>query len=136
MKRILLIEDDLYIRDIYSRIFTNAGYSVEVAVDGEEGIAKTKDQAYDLVLLDIMLPKVTGIDVLKNFRQPSSTMRNTPVFLITNLGQDDIIKEAFDLGADGYLLKAQFKPQDIVEQIGAYFKQRETSSGQKQPPLQ
>lgn len=120
-KKILIVEDDYFISDIYKRVFTKAGYIVESALDGEIAINTVKDKTFDIILLDIMLPKVTGINVLKEFRKPESKVLHTPVFLITNLGQEAIIKEAFKIGADGYLLKAQLAPQDIVAEINNFF---------------
>lgn len=121
MKQILLIEDDFYIRDLYATYFIKAGYSVDLAIDGEEALEKVKDKNYDLILLDIMLPKITGIDVLRIFRDEKSSAKETPVILITNLGQESIIKEAFKIGASGYLLKAQLKPQDLVNEVNTFF---------------
>lgn len=129
MKKILLIEDDFFIRDIYTKSFTNAGYSVDIAIDGHEALEKVKTSAYDIILLDIMLPKITGIDVLRSFRAPNSPVENIPIFLLTNLGQDDIIKEAFKIGADGYLLKAHLKPQEIVGEINSFFAEKDKSLG-------
>ncbi len=125
MKKILLAEDDFFIRDIYKRIFVNGGYEVDVAEDGEITLNKLKAQPYDLVLLDIMMPKVTGIDVLKTCKAFDSPIKNIPIFLITNLGQESIIKEAFRLGANGYFLKAQLTPQQILAEINAFFENKE-----------
>lgn len=130
MEKILIIEDDMYIRELYEGAFKRAGYEVEIASDGEEALEKAEKQTFDLILLDIMLPKVTGIDVLTSLRGSDSTSKDTPIFLITNLGHDDIIKEAFKIGADGYLLKSSVTPKVIVKEIDSFFaKQKE----KKQP---
>jgi len=134
MKKILIVEDDFYIRDIYSKNFSQSGYSIDVAVDGEEAIEKVKTNSYDLILLDIMLPKKTGIEVLRSYRDPRSPVKNTPVFIITNLGQEDIIKEAFKIGADGYLIKAQLTPKDIVGEINNFFAEQEKLTAANPPP--
>lgn len=120
-KRILVVEDDFYILDLYKRNFEQAGYEVEVAVDGREALDKTKDKTFDLILLDIMLPKVTGIDVLIALRDSKSPAKDTPVFIITNLGQEKIINQAFKIGANGFFLKAQITPEDVVKEIDAFF---------------
>jgi DNA-binding response OmpR family regulator len=117
MKKILIIEDDYFIQDIYDKAFRKAEYSVEIAKDGQEASAKTADNLYDMILLDIMLPKLNGIEVLKKIRDENAKNFNTPVLLITNLGQSNIIDEAFKLGADGYILKAHTTPQALVEEI-------------------
>lgn len=126
MKTILIVEDDFHIQDIYKMAFIKTGkYTIETASDGQEALVKLRAHVYDLILLDVMLPKVTGIDVLRAMRSPNSPTNNTPIILITNLGQEDIIKEAFKIGADGYLIKAQFTPQDVVAEVDAFFEQME-----------
>lgn len=134
MKKVLIVEDDFYIRDIYTKNFVQGGYTVEVASDGEEALEKVKTVSFDIILLDIMLPKKTGIDVLRSYRDPSSTVKNTPVFMITNLGQEAIIKEAFKIGADGYLIKAQLTPKDMVREINNFFIEQEKLTVANPPP--
>lgn len=131
MKTILLVEDDFHIQEIYRTTFIKTGnYTVETASDGQEALVKLGSHIYDLILLDIMLPKVTGIDVLRAMRAPTSPTKDTPIILITNLGQEDIIKEAFKIGADGYLIKAQFTPLDVVKEVDAFFQQMEELQNQ------
>lgn len=120
MKKILIIEDDFYIRDIYNTAFTKAGFEVNLATDGKIGVDLLRTRQYDVVLLDIMMPNMTGIDVLKIVRQESFPGHEVPIFLITNLGQNDLIKQAFDLGADGYFLKSQLSPSDLVNQVKTF----------------
>ncbi|HSX57701.1 MAG TPA: response regulator [Candidatus Saccharimonadales bacterium] len=121
MKKILLIEDDVFIRDIYARELKKGDYEIVIAADGDEGVAKSTSEKYDLVLLDIMLPKQTGIDVLRKLRQAPEPYRSTPVYLLTNLGQGSIIKQAVDIGAQGYLLKARYLPSQVLESIDRFF---------------
>ncbi len=126
MRKVLIAEDDFFIRDIYSKVFTLSGYEVAVAVDGMDALEKIKAQQYDMVLLDIMMPRMTGIDVLKNIRTMETPAKNTPVFIITNLGQQNVIEEAFKLGMDGYILKSQVTPQQIVDEINNFFLTKES----------
>lgn len=128
MKRILIIEDDTYILDIYMQTFTQAGYEVVCAPDGEKGLEAALNQPFDMILLDIMLPKMNGIEVLKKLRAEGSIAKEKPVFLITNLGQEDIIQQAFTIGADGYLIKSQLTPKDILNEIEIFFHVHEHSS--------
>ena len=130
MKKILIAEDDFFIRDIYSRVFSLSGYEVQVAVDGADALDKIKAQPYDMILLDIMMPKMTGIDVLRNLRSQESSAKNTPVFIITNLGQQNVIEEAFKMGMDGYIIKSQVTPQQIVGEINNFFTNKESSQVQ------
>lgn len=126
MRKILIAEDDFFIRDIYSKVFSLSGYEVQVAVDGMDAFEKIKAQQYDMILLDIMMPRMTGIDVLKNVRGLNIPSKNTPIFIITNLGQQNVIEEAFKLGMDGYILKSQVSPQQIVDEINNFFLNKES----------
>lgn len=123
MKKILIAEDDFFIRDIYRQIFSTAGYQVEEAIDGEDTLNKIKTNSapYDMILLDIMMPKMTGLDVLKQLRAMVSPVKDSPVFILSNLGQQSIIEEAFKVGMDGYIIKSQMTPQQIVDEINTYF---------------
>jgi CheY-like chemotaxis protein len=125
MRKILIAEDDFFIRDIYSKVFSLSGYEVAVAVDGMDALEKIKAQPYDMVLLDIMMPRMTGIDVLKNVRSLETPTKSIPIFIITNLGQQNVIEEAFKLGMDGYILKSQVTPQQIVDEINNFFLTKE-----------
>lgn len=125
MRKILIAEDDFFIRDIYSKVFSLSGYEVAVAVDGMDALEKIKAQPYDMVLLDIMMPRMTGIDVLKNVRALETPTKSIPIFIITNLGQQNVIEEAFKLGMDGYILKSQVTPQQIVDEINNFFLTKE-----------
>lgn len=126
MKRVLIAEDDFFIRDIYSKVFSLAGYTVDVAVDGEDALNKIKlqQQPYDMLLLDIMMPKMTGLDVLKQIRAMNTPSKNMSVFILSNLGQQNIIEEAFKVGMDGYIIKSQMTPQQIVDEINTYFENK------------
>jgi CheY-like chemotaxis protein len=136
MKKLLIAEDDFFIRDIYSKVFALAGYTVEVAVDGEDTLNKIKSQSpYDMILLDIMMPKFTGLDVLKQLRGMNAPLKDTSVFILSNLGQQNIIEEAFKIGMDGYIIKSQMTPQQIVEEINTYFKNKTLALAQPASPL-
>ncbi len=123
-KRILLVEDEFFIRDLYERYLKKNGYEIISAVDGQDGLDKALNNQVDLILLDIMMPKMTGIEVLEKIKAESSPAKATPVYLLTNQVQESIIKEAFKLGAEGYLIKAQLLPKQIVEEIENIFKNR------------
>lgn len=114
-KKVLVVDDEDAVREIYKKEFTLAKFNVVVAADGEEGLLKAAEETPDLILLDIMLPKMSGIDVLKSLKQNPPT-KTIPVLLLTNLGEETIIKEGFELGADGYLLKVSYTPAQVVEE--------------------
>jgi DNA-binding response OmpR family regulator len=90
--------------------------AVDTAAEGETAVAKIHEGGYDLVLLDIMLPDINGLQILQNIRQNANT-KNLVVVLLTNLGQDAVIKQGFELGADGYLVKAAHTPDQIVQEV-------------------
>lgn len=121
--KILLVEDEEMIREMYNMALTQAGYEVDSVADGEAALSKlTQEQPdYDLILLDIMLPNVDGISILKAIKKPDSPAAHIPVFLLTNLGLDDLVEEALSLGADRYLVKSNILPQQMIEQIQAFF---------------
>lgn len=114
-KLILLVEDELFISDLYKRILTQSGFTVLTAYDGQEALTLSKNHP-DIILLDVMLPKKHGIDVLREIKSNPQT-NSVPVLLLTNLGQEDIIKAAFELGASGYILKMKISPYELVEKI-------------------
>ncbi|OGE25041.1 hypothetical protein A3C26_04390 [Candidatus Daviesbacteria bacterium RIFCSPHIGHO2_02_FULL_39_12] len=118
MKKILLIEDEYFISDLYKKILQDAGFEVITAMDGEQGLQKAK-LGPDLILLDIMLPGLNGLQLLQKLKAENS-VKNIPVVLITNLAQANIIKEAFNLGACGYFLKVRLKPEDLIEQVNIF----------------
>lgn len=120
-KRILLIEDEAYVRDLYQDVLSSAGYIVTAAIDGEDAILKAEGKNYDLILLDVMLPKMTGMEVLKRFREEDSDKKDTPIYLLTNLGEETVAKEAYKLGADGYLLKAKYLPKELISEVDKFF---------------
>jgi CheY-like chemotaxis protein len=125
MKKILIAEDDFFIRDVYGEIFQSNGYEVELASDGEESLIKIKSQPFDMILLDIMMPKFKGIEVLVQTRGQETPNKITPVFFITNVAEQNIIDEAFKAGMDGYIIKSQYNPQQIVDEINKFLKSKE-----------
>lgn len=115
-KKILIIEDEQFIADLYSRQLTKAGYMVKTSNDGNQGLQVLSGEVFDLLLLDIMLPGLNGLEILKQWRakNPNSQM---PILLLTNLGQDTVIKEGFQLGAQGYLIKAAYTPDQVLAEV-------------------
>jgi len=119
-KKVLVVDDEDSVREIYRHEFLNSGYTVVVAADGEEGLLKAGEETPDIVLLDIMLPKMSGIEVLRALKENELT-KKIPVLLLTNLGEETIIKEGFELGADGYLLKVSYTPSQVVDEVKKFF---------------
>lgn len=116
-KRILFVDDDLYIREAYEEVLTGEGYNVETAINGEEGLKKLQVGGYDLILLDIMMPTLDGIGVLEELQKNPPQQPNGPIVLLTNLGFDPLVKTAKDKGVTSYIVKAEITPRDLVDMI-------------------
>lgn len=114
--KVLLVEDEDSIRDLYTRQISRAGFTVKAVADGQQGITALGTEVFDILLLDIMLPGINGLQVLREFKAkyPNSTMK---VILLTNLGQEAVIKEGFSMGANAYLIKSSYTPDQIVQEI-------------------
>ncbi|PIZ64439.1 response regulator [Candidatus Roizmanbacteria bacterium CG_4_10_14_0_2_um_filter_36_9] len=119
-KRILIIEDDVYIRDLYAEILGEAGYDVATAVDGEEGLVKAKIGGYHLILLDVMMPKLDGLGVLHGLQQNPPQNPNGQVILLTNLAQDEVVQEALKTGANDFVIKSDLNPQELLTRLESY----------------
>jgi len=111
MKKILLIEDDPFLIDIYSTKFKEVGYNVMVAEEGETGLKKIKEEKPDLVLLDIVLPNFTGWEILRKVD------KKTKIIILSNLGEKNEIEKGMKLGAAKYLVKAHYTPTEVVAEI-------------------
>jgi len=114
--KVLIVEDEESLRVSYSTYLREEGFTVQEASDGQEALEKIKNFDYDIMLLDIMLPKIDGLEVLKRIKSDPH-LKNKPVLLLTNLSRDSVIKESFDLGAEGYLIKNAENPETIKENI-------------------
>ncbi|MEK7617176.1 MAG: response regulator [Patescibacteria group bacterium] len=120
--KILIVEDDQFLREFYQELFMSEGYLVDVAVDGEVGLRKLLEGGYDLILLDIMLPKKDGLQLLRDLKVQPPKTANGPVVVLTNLGQDAVIKQCFELGAVGYLIKSALNPDQVLQEVKSYLK--------------
>ena len=120
MQKILIIEDDTFLSEMYATKLTQAGFKVEIADDGQKGIDKAKEGQPDLILLDIVLPKVDGFEALKQLKS-DSLLKNIPIILLTNLGQKTDVEKGLTLGADAYIIKAHYTPAAVVAKIKEVF---------------
>jgi len=117
--RILLVEDDAFLAGMYVTKLTMEHFDVELANDGATGLAKAEELVPDLILLDVLLPKMNGFDVLKRIKEQPA-LKDIPVILLTNLGQKSDVAQGLDLGAADYLIKAHFMPSEVVDKIKRY----------------
>ena len=120
-KRILIVEDEVNIRKLYTKLLTEAGFEVIEAEDGETGLSAIKAGGFDLVLLDIMLPLKDGFEILEKIRannhakQPLET-----IILVTNHYQDQTIAKGTSYGVRGYMVKSDYNPEEFVKQIKSF----------------
>jgi CheY-like chemotaxis protein len=115
-KTILFIEDDKPISEMYARVLEREGYTVEFAYNGADGLKQADKKPYDLILLDIMMPEMNGIEVLQRLRGSDGHGHSgTKIVILTNLAQDKTSQEALKAQADGYIIKADIVPSQLVD---------------------
>ncbi len=117
-KKILIIEDDKFLRELITQKLIKEDFEVSEAVDGEEGIRKIKEEKPDLILLDLILPGIDGFEVLSQMKK-ELTLASIPVIILSNLGQKDDVEKGLKMGAVDYLIKAHFTPGEIIDKIKA-----------------
>lgn len=116
MAKILLVEDDLPTRDMYQKTLSLAGYDIVVAENGQEGLEKLKDFEPDIILLDIRMPVMNGIEMLEKLKSNPKTM-NTPVIIMTNVTDSQTDREVFSKGANLTIVKSETEPDEVIEWI-------------------
>lgn len=116
MKKILFIEDEPTLQKAINKFLENEGYEAISAIDGKLGISMAKKILPDLILLDLILPKMNGFEVLKELRKDEST-KNIPIIVLTNLEGSADVEKAISLGAKDYLVKANYELSEIAEKI-------------------
>ncbi|MGB4966637.1 MAG: response regulator [Candidatus Saccharimonadales bacterium] len=116
LRKILCIEDEHFISELYVRALERAGYEVDVEIDGEKGLLAAQSDTYDIILLDLMIPTITGIEVLRHLRDTSETPHlKARVIVATNLEQHEDVRKDIERQADGYLVKANITPHELVD---------------------
>lgn len=120
--RILVVDDDEDVRSIYHDFLTQKGYKVDLAKDGQEGLQKILEGGYDLILLDVMMPKIDGLGILRTLkdRNPGSNTYNGNIVILSVLNQPYIIEQAMSLGAKGYLDKSSVNPDEAMKVIETF----------------
>lgn len=112
-RRVLCIEDEQFIGELYKRALTKGGYDVTVITSGDKGLEEAKTNTYDIILLDIMIPAMLGVDVLWDLRKTMPNLK-AKIIVTTNLEQDPKTREAVEKQADGYIIKAEITPRQLV----------------------
>jgi CheY-like chemotaxis protein len=106
-KKILIVEDDQFLREFYVELLSGEGYAIDAAADGE---------------LDIMLPKRDGVQILESLKTNPPIHSNGPIVMLTNIGQDSTIKTCFTYGATGYMIKSALEPSQVLSEVQNYLK--------------
>lgn len=114
-RKILCIEDELFIGELYTRALNKAGYEVTVIGDGNEALKAAQTDDYDIILLDLMIPNLTGIEILRILRDPTHPPLKAKIIITTNLEQRDDVRADIEHQADGYLVKAELTPHELVD---------------------
>ena len=127
MPKILIIEDDQFLKLALEKKLKKEGFEVITASDGEEGLAKLITELPDLVLLDIILPKKTGFNFLEDFRKDPN-LKAIPVFVISQLGQPEDVEKGLKLGAIEYFVKAKISLDDLVAKVKKFFEEKRAGS--------
>ncbi len=115
-KNILIVEDDSSMRDLLEEAFVHARFTVYISKDGEDAIDKISRYIPDVVLLDVILPKKDGFEVLQQIRENPS-LKSIPVILLTNLERSEDVERALSFGATTYLVKSNYTLNEIVEKV-------------------
>ena len=116
MAKILIVEDDPLMSRMYQKIFTFEGYEVEMAGDGQEGLEKTRSGKPTLILLDIMMPKMNGLQVLEKLKADPET-KTIPVVMLTNLAGQQDAETALSKGAVKYIIKSEYEPKQVANMV-------------------
>lgn len=122
-KKIMIVEDDYFVMDIYNLKLTQEGFEVIGAKDGVEALKKLKEENFipDLILLDILMPYINGMEVLAEIKKIEK-LKETPVVLLSNLSQKEEVDAGMKLGANGYIIKSHFTPSEVLEKIKSFLK--------------
>ncbi len=114
--KILVVEDDKFLRELITQKLVREGYEVREAVDGEDGVKKVEEEKPDIILLDLILPGIDGFEVLAKIKEKPDR-EDVPVVILSNLGQRDDVERGLKLGAVDFLIKAHFTPGEIIEKV-------------------
>jgi CheY-like chemotaxis protein len=117
-KKVLIVEDDNFVAEVYSTKLLEMGHEVIITQNGEEGLNMLKENLPDLILLDIIMPVMGGIEMLEEIKKREE-WKKIPVILLTNIGEKDSIQKAQNLGVQDYLIKSHFTPAEVIEKIDA-----------------
>ena len=119
--KVLIVDDDEFLLEMYALKFKESGFVVEIAKNGEEAVQKAKEVSPDVMLLDVVMPRMDGFDVLRVLRKENIAPRAV-VLILTNLGQKDDFDRGIKLGATDYIVKAHYTPSEVVKKVQSLLK--------------
>lgn len=118
MSRIIIVEDDPMISEIYQKKFSESGYEVETAESGEQALKLLKQKHFDAMLLDLIMPRMDGFEVIKSVRNGNyGDNKNIKIIIFSNLSQKEDQKKAMEVGADGFIVKSDFAPSELIKEF-------------------
>jgi DNA-binding response OmpR family regulator len=120
-KKILIVEDDVFVREIYNTKFLKEGFDVISAENGVQALEKLSQGIPDLILLDIVMPYMDGIEALKKIKE-NKNWNKIPIIMLTNISEKDRVEEGTDLGVNDYLIKSHFLPGEVVAKVNSILK--------------
>ncbi len=129
-KSILLVDDDMTLREMYTERLKTEGFQVVTAKDGEEALQIATESHPNVILLDIMMPKINGLDVLKKLKEQSET-KDIPVIVLTALIQDRERMESVTRGADDYIVKSETMPGEVIQKVRALIDRPRSNAGEQ-----
>lgn len=120
MARILLVDDETYTRELYEELLKDEGYEVVTADNGEAALTEATKGGFDLILLDIIMPKKDGVSFLKEYKTTVPQNPNGQIIMLSVLGGDPVIKSCLELGASGFLIKSEITPDKLLAEVKNY----------------
>ena len=129
---VLLVEDDMFLRELCVVKLQKANFEVEYAEDGTQGLEMLENNSYDVVLLDIMLPERDGFELLEEYKDRHGSLEGMVLIMLTNLSEREQVDRAMELGADDYIIKAHFSPSEIVEKTQEWLEKAKQDQNQNQ----
>lgn len=114
-KKILMIEDDEFIRELYTRQVKSAGFNIESTASGKEGLELLANNQYDLLMLDLNIPDVSGFEILEKLQK--NPKENMITMILSNVAQDEFVKKGLDFGASAFIIKSTYTPEQVVSEI-------------------
>ena len=129
-KKVLIVEDDNFVAEVYLAKLSEMGYETVLAQNGEEGLAELKRGKIDLILLDILMPIMNGIEMLEQMKK-NEEWKSIPVILLTNIGEKESIQKVREMGVKNYLIKSHFTPAEVIEKIESVFRENEENAQER-----